>query len=1540
VGQRRTSRTLSLEALETRNLLSPLTWSAGTSLPFADGSLAAVQSGQNTFILGGSAGLIMVPSFAAANPSWKAVYSYNSPLDQPRNAPGAAVLADGTILVFGGQGGEGDPLNSAYDFYGNPSVPASMNSARYDFGYATDENHNVYAIGGSGEGAASSVESFNQSANAWTNLAPLPQGLSGLTAVGDDAGHVFAIGGVTRNGTLSATVYRYTIATNTWDTAAPLPVATSNSAAVLGSNGLIYVLGGVTGTGTTAAVESYNESTNTWTAETALPTPVSSEGATADSLGRIVVAGGFDSGGLPTANVYVSQELNQPDAAPVITSGTPGPAYTATPYTFQVLSTGNPQPTYTLTASPAGMTIDPSTGLISWTAAPNQAGTATFSVEASNYAGSTEQTYTIRVVPAAPSGVTATGASTSSIALAWNAVYDASGVTYTVTEKVWVVTGGGKGSRGGHYVYKTIASGLTTSSYTVTGLGTGSSHMYYITSVDDASGLASAPSSIVTAQTWYAPTLSPFVLLGGALMSDPNATIGQPINVSMISSGNPAPTFSLVSGPNGLSIDPNTGVVTYTPDDSTLGLVNYTVEASNAVSSVSQTYGFNVVPAPTIIFNDGPFTFNGYAFYATATAVGTDGVTPVPGTFEFFYSGPSNPPSFAGTYTVTAYFTSGVSNYGSTVATSTMIINPAQAVFGNLVSPTVPLGTPGVTLSGNLTDGALAPASGTVDVTLNGVTQAVPLGAGDTFASTFDTSALAPGTYPVTYSYVPGDTDFAAQDGTSTVTITATAQTTPLIEWATPAPISYGTPLDGTQLNAAAVDPNTLAPLAGTFSYSPTAGTLLDAGMQTLNMTFTPADTADYTSASGSVILEVDGAPTTTTLTSSAQPSVFGEPVTFTASVTTPVPQAGTPTGTVTFLDGTTVLGSASLDIYGNATLTTGGLPTGSDAVTVVYSGALDLAGSTSATLTQTVSADATTTSLAGPTGPGVYGQSLTFTATVAPAAPGTGTATGAVQFKDGTTTLATVAVAADGTATFTTSALAVGSHSITAVYGGDTNFTGSTSAGATQTVTQDASTNALVSSAASSVYGQPVTLTVTVAAASPGSGVPTGKVTFLDGTTALGTITLGNGVATLKTSTLTVGSHSITAVYAGDSHFATSISTPLTQAVNQDGSATSLGGPSGPSDFGQSVSFTAAVAAAAPGSGTPTGTVTFLDGATTLATVTLSGGKATLTTKTLPVGANSLTAVYNGDGHFTGSSSASLPQTVNPDASTTVGSSSVPASVYGQGLTLKATVSANAPGSGTPAGSVTFFDGQTLLGTGTLGGGSATLQTSALSVGSHSITVVYSGNSNFLTSTSAMFAQTVGPDGTRNTLTASPSTSVFGQSVTLAATIAALGPGSGTPAGTVTFYDGTTALGTGTLAGGRATLKVSSLTVGSHSLKAVYNNTDGKYTTSTSPAVTESVNPAQTTTALTTSSASVAAGQPVTFTAAVHPTSPGAGTPTGTVTFMDGTTVLATVNLTGGMAKLTMSTLATGKHTIMAVYSSDADFLTSTSAALTQTIA
>jgi N-acetylneuraminic acid mutarotase len=294
-------------------------------LPEGRAGLAAVQSGQYTVILGGTSAAIHTPEFAATYPSWKEVVGYTTPVDQTRVGVGAGVLADGTLLMFGGQGAEGDPLSSAYTFGGTPAVPASMSTARYDFAYATDENHHVYAIGSAGgnDGSAqSSVESFDQASNTWTLLAPLPVGLAGGSAVADGAGHVFVFGGSAGTGNLSSTVYRYTIATNTWDTVAPMPFAVDNSAAVLGPNGLMYVLGGVTSTGTTANVESYNESTNTWNTEGPLPVALSSEAATVDSLGRIVVAGGNDVNGNPTSKtVGVGHAVSFTAAA----SGNPKP---------------------------------------------------------------------------------------------------------------------------------------------------------------------------------------------------------------------------------------------------------------------------------------------------------------------------------------------------------------------------------------------------------------------------------------------------------------------------------------------------------------------------------------------------------------------------------------------------------------------------------------------------------------------------------------------------------------------------------------------------------------------------------------------------------------------------------------------------------------------------------------------------------------------------------------------------------------------------------------------------------------------------------------------------------------------------------------------------------------------------------------------------------------------------------------------------------------------------------------------------------------
>lgn len=191
------------------------------------------------------------------------------------------------------------------------------------------------------------------------------------------------------------------------------------------------------------------------------------------------------------------------------------------------------------------------------------------------------------------------------------------------------------------------------------------------------------------------------------------------------------------------------------------------------------------------------------------------------------------------------------------------------------------------------------------------------------------------------------------------------------------------------------------------------------------------------------------------------------------------------------------------------------------------------------------------------------------------------------------------------------------------------------------------ATTTALTSSANPSVFGQPVTFTATVSPAS-GSGTPTGTVSFNDGAVTLATGMLSGGLASFITTSLSVGSHSITAVYRGDSNFTGSTSAVLTQTVNKASTTTVLTSSPNPSTLNQSVTFTANVSVIAPGSGTPIGTVTFRDGSTALATVTLSSaGTATFSTSALTVNSHSITAVYSGDGHFNGSS-GSLTQQVS----------------------------------------------------------------------------------------------------------------------------------------------------------------------------------------------------------------------------------------------------------------------------------------------------
>ncbi len=354
-----------------------------------------------------------------------------------------------------------------------------------------------------------------------------------------------------------------------------------------------------------------------------------------------------------------------------------------------------------------------------------------------------------------------------------------------------------------------------------------------------------------------------------------------------------------------------------------------------------------------------------------------------------------------------------------------------------------------------------------------------------------------------------------------------------------------------------------------------------------------------------------------------------------------------------------------------------------------------------------------TTTTLGASPNPTVYGQSVTLTATVAPVS-GTGTPTGTVTFKDGATTLGSSPLNT-GSATFPTSSLAVGSHSITAAYSGDAAFGGSTSSPSTQNVNQAATTTSVTSSVNPSVYGQAVKLTATVSAVSPGTGTPTGTVTFKDGAGTLGTGTLNaSGQATLTTSGLSVASHSITAVYGGSAIFSGSTSAALTQSVNRAGTTTGLTSSPNPSTTGQIVTFTATVTAVSPGAGAPTGTVTFTDGVVTLGTGALNAsGQATFSTSALALGTHSVSAAYGGDTSFNGSTSSTLTQTVNPAASGDFSITASPASrTISRGGTTTYTVTVTPSGgfsgtvafsvSGLPGGATGKFNPTSVSGSGT----------------------------------------------------------------------------------------------------------------------------------------------------------------------------------------------------------------------------------------------
>jgi large repetitive protein len=378
--------------------------------------------------------------------------------------------------------------------------------------------------------------------------------------------------------------------------------------------------------------------------------------------------------------------------------------------------------------------------------------------------------------PTIPGGVAVSGASTTSVSVSWNSVIEPSGgtPTYNVYERIFHPGHGG--GRGGivpsYYTYNLVASGLTTTSAIVSGLtaapagGTAKSHSYVVTSV--LGGVESTRSAAATGAPLYAPSVG-FFLYGGAVWSGSfpvNVTVGSTLQVSVQGYGNEPPTYSVASGPSCVSIDPHSGVISISPTAADVGTFTATFTATNSLgSATTASLAVHVLALPTVVVTGGAFAFDGSTHSATAVAYGSDGVTPLAGTFSFLYAPSFYPTALStapyaesGSYIVQATYTSSDPNYGNAVGTGSVVIAPAV--------PTLMVNDGAFVFDGT-SHGATAIAVG-----IDGVT---PISG--TFQFTYGGSSAEPtaaGTYPVVATFVSSESDYSGAIGGGTIVIGAT----------------------------------------------------------------------------------------------------------------------------------------------------------------------------------------------------------------------------------------------------------------------------------------------------------------------------------------------------------------------------------------------------------------------------------------------------------------------------------------------------------------------------------------------------------------------------------------------------------------------------------------------------------------------------------------------------------------------------------------------------------------------------------------------
>jgi hypothetical protein len=294
------------------------------------------------------------------------------------------------------------------------------------------------------------------------------------------------------------------------------------------------------------------------------------------------------------------------------------------------------------------------------------------------------------------------------------------------------------------------------------------------------------------------------------------------------------------------------------------------------------------------------------------------------------------------------------------------------------------------------------------------------------------------------------------------------------------------------------------------------------------------------------------------------------------------------------------------------------------------------------------VSIPTTTVVTADPTS-ALVGQTVTFTATVTPGS-GSGTPEGTIQWiVDGVSTGAPVTLHG-GQAQLMLSWPASGSHTVRGIYSGGGLYLPSNSNTVTEVVNKITTTATVTADISPSVYGQQVIFTVVVSPVAPGTGTPTGTVQWkLDGVSVGSLVTLdGLGKATLTTSTLTAGSHTVRAVYNGTTVYAASNSNLFSQTVSKANTATTLVADHNPSSVGQLVTFTATVTRTSVGSGIPDGQVQWkVDGVLIVTSTLNASGVSTYSASWAAVGSHTVRAIYVGTTNYSTSNSNTINQTI-----------------------------------------------------------------------------------------------------------------------------------------------------------------------------------------------------------------------------------------------------------------------------------------------------